>query len=391
MSCMENRNPKRYNNIKLGIGLGKGTFSFILIFLFVLLGYSSLLNDFLSEYISNSYLLFIAFVFVVGGVTAVIFAPVNVYTDFYLEHKYNLSNQTFFKYILERLKGLFVSIVIGVPILIFFFFVLNKYGPLWWLPLAIGLFLLSVVLGRIAPVVILPLFYKVTPIDNENLPEDKAGLKSRIETLSKDAGIKVENVYKFDMSKNTKKANAAFTGIGKSKRIILGDTLIDNYTQDEIETVVAHELGHYKKKHIIKNIIIGTVTSFLTLFLIAVLYENTIGIFGFTSIKEIAALPVLSLWGAIIGLIQSPFNNILSRKFEYEADEYAVTSTGKPESYISTLEKLTEQNLGDRDPHPFIEWFFYSHPSIKNRINALRKFLNNNSTSFPGKLEFESN
>ena len=282
--------------------------------------------------------------------------------------------------------------MIGVPILIFFFYVLNRYGSLWWLPLAIGLFVISVVLGRIAPVVILPLFYKVTPIDNENLPEDKAGLKSRIETLSKDAGIKVENVYKFDMSKNTKKANAAFTGLGKSKRIILGDTLIDNYTQDEIETVVAHELGHYKKKHIIKNIIIGTIASFLTLFLIAVLYENSIGLFGFNSIKEIAALPVLSLWGAVIGLIQSPFNNILSRKFEYEADEYAVTSTGKPESYISTLEKLTEQNLGDKDPHPFVEWFFYSHPSIKNRINALRKFLNkNNNTSIPGKLEFESN
>ena len=304
---MENRSYKRYNNIKLGIGIGKGIFSFILILLFVLLGYSSLLDHLLSEYISNSYLLFIAFVFVVAGVTAIIFAPVNYYTDFYLEHKYNLSNQTFFKYILEHLKGLLVSIVIGVPILIFFFYVLNRYGSFWWLPLAIGLFVLSVVLGRIAPIIILPLFYKITPIDNENLPEDKTELKSRIEMLSKDAGIKVQNVYKFDMSKNTKKANAAFTGIGKSKRIILGDTLIDNYTQDEIETVVAHELGHYKKKHIIKNIIIGTVTSFLTLFLIAVLYQNTIGLFGFNSIKEIAALPVLSLWGAIIGLIQSPF------------------------------------------------------------------------------------
>ena len=389
---MENRNSKRYNNIKLAIGIGKGILSFILILLFVLLGYSSLLNDFLSEYISNSYLLFIVFVFVVGGVTAVIFAPVNLYADFYLEHKYHLSNQTFFKYILEHLKGLLVSIVIGVPILIFFFYVLNRYGPMWWLPLAIGLFVLSVVLGRIAPILILPLFYKITPIDNENLPKDKAELKSRIEALSRDAGIKVENVYKFDMSKNTKKANAAFTGLGKSKRILLGDTLIDNYTQDEIETVVAHELGHYKKKHITKNIIIGTVTSFLTLFLIAALYESTLGIFGFNSIKEIAALPVLSLWGAVIGLIQSPFNNILSRKFEYEADEYAVTSTGKPESFISTLEKLTEQNLGDKDPHPFVEWFFYSHPSIKNRINALRKFINkNNNPSFPGELEFESN
>jgi len=374
---------KKYNNIKLAIGIGKGVISFILIFLFVALEYSSLLVNYLSGYISNPYFLFIAFVFVTGVATSILFAPVNYYTEFYLEHKYNLSNQTFLKYIIEHLKGLLVSIVIGVPILIFFFYVLNEFGSLWWLPLAVGLFIISVVLGRIAPVLILPIFYKITPIDNDEL-------KSRIEKLAKGAGIKVQNVYKFDMSKNTKKANAAFTGLGKSKRILLGDTLLENYTQDEIETVIAHEMGHYKKKHIIKNIIIGTVTSFLTLFLIAFLYENTIGLFGFDSITEIAALPFLSLWGAVIGLIQSPFNNILSRKFEYEADEYAVTATSKPGPYISTLKKLTEQNLADKDPHPFVEWFFYSHPSIKNRIRALKKFVDDN-LSLSQELKFEGN
>ncbi len=373
---------KKYNNIKLAIGIGKGIISFILIFLFVALGYSSILVNYLSGYFSNSYLLFIAFVFITGGATSILFAPVNYYAEFYLEHKYNLSNQTFLKYIIEHLKGLLISIVIGVPILIFFFYVLNEFGSLWWLPLAIGLFIISVVLGRIAPVLILPIFYKITPIDNEDL-------KSRIERLAKDAGIKVQNVYKFDMSKNTKKANAAFTGLGKSKRILLGDTLLDNYSQDEIETVIAHEMGHYKKKHIIKNIIIGTVSSFLTLFLIAFLYENTIALLSFKSITEIEALPILSLWGAVIGLIQSPFGNILSRKFEYEADEYAVTATSKPGPYISTLKKLTEQNLADKDPHPFVEWFFYSHPSIKNRINALKKFVND--LSFTQELKFEEN
>jgi STE24 endopeptidase len=379
---MENRDYKKYNNIKLAIGIGKGVISFVLIFLFVAFGYSSVLVKYLSGYFSNSYLLFIAFVFITGIATSILFAPINYYTEFYLEHKYKLSNQTFFKYIIEHVKGLLVSIVIGVPILFFFFYVLNEFGSLWWLLLAIGLFLISVVLGRIAPVLILPIFYKITPIDNEDL-------KSRIERLAKDAGIKVQNVYKFNMSKNTKKANAAFTGLGKSKRILLGDTLLEYYTQDEIETVIAHEMGHYKKKHVIKNIIIGTISSFLTLFLIAFLYENTIGIFGFDSITQIAALPILSLWGAIIGLVQSPFNNILSRKFEYEADEYAVTATSKPGPYISTLKKLTEQNLADKDPHPFVEWFFYSHPSIKNRINALKKFVDD--LSLTQDLKFEGN
>jgi STE24 endopeptidase len=234
------------------------------------------------------------------------------------------------------------------------------------------LFIVSVILARVVPILILPIFYKITPVDNENL-------KSKIAALAEDAGIKVENVYKFDMSKNTKKANAAFTGIGKSKRILLGDTLLNSYSEDEIETVIAHELGHYKKKHIVKNIIIGTASSFLTLFLISLLYQFSLRWFGFSAISQIAALPVLSLWGMLIGVIQTPLSNILSRKYEYEADQYAVSSTKKPGAFIRTLEKLTQQNLGDKDPHPFIEWFFYSHPSIKNRISAIDHFVKKNN------------
>ncbi len=360
---------KKYNNIKLGFSIGEGILSFVLILLFVLTGLSLGLQNYINQFTSNSYILFLLFTIATGIAGAIIFSPINFYTGFYLEHKYNLSNQTFFKWIWEGAKGIAVSSIIGLPILLFFYYTLNQFGNLWWLPFAIVLFLVSVILARVVPVLILPLFYKVTPIDDEEL-------KNRINILAKGAGIKVENVYKFDMSKNTKKANAAFTGIGKSKRILLGDTLLESYTKDEIETVIAHELGHYKKKHIIKNIIIGTAASFLTLFLISYFYKISIYWFGFDKITIIAALPILSLWIMLIGLIQTPLTNILSRKYEYEADEYALSSTRKPLSFKSTLEKLTEQNLGDKDPHPFVEWFFYSHPSIKNRISALEKFAN---------------
>ena len=363
---------KKYNNIKLGFSIGEGVLSFVLILLFVLTGLSLNLQNYVNQITSNSYLLFLLFTMVTGISMAIIFSPINFYTGFYIEHKYNLSNQTFFKWIWEGTKGVAVSSVIGIPLLLFFYYTLNQFGNLWWLPFAIVLFIVSVILARVVPVFILPLFYKITPIEDEDL-------KSRINSLAKDAGIKVENVYKFDMSKNTKKANAAFTGIGKSKRILLGDTLLENYTKDEIETVIAHELGHYKKKHIIKNIIIGTVASFLTLFIISYLYKISIRWFGFDRITIVAALPLLSLWIMLVGLIQTPLTNILSRKYEYEADEYAVSSTGKPVSFESTLEKLTEQNLGDKNPHPFVEWFFYSHPSIKNRISALKKYAKDNN------------
>jgi len=362
---------KKYNNIKLFVGIGEGIISFLLILLFITTGLSITLENYLSAYFTNNYLLFLAFVFVTGLAGIIIFSPINFYLGFYLEHKYNLSNQTFSKWIWENLKALAVSVVIGTPILLIFFYSINNFNSLWWLPFAIILFLVSVILARIVPVFILPLFYKIIPIDNEDL-------KSRINMLAKDASIKVENVYRFDMSRNTKKANAAFTGIGKSKRILLGDTLTDNYTQDEIETVIAHELGHYKKKHITKNIIIGTASSFLTLFLIAFFYESSLPFFGFKSINEIAALPVLSLLAMLIGVIQTPLSNMLSRKYEYEADQYAVSITNKPAAFIATLEKLTEQNLADKDPHPFVEWFFYSHPSIKNRIAAIKKYYSDN-------------
>jgi STE24 endopeptidase len=377
---------KKYNNIKLAIGIGEGVVSFILILLFVWLGYSEELELYLSVYFSNPYLLFLAFLFVIGLAGSILSYPVSYYSGFYLEHKYNLSNQTFWKWILEGLKGLLVSLVIGLPILLTFYYILNTFHSLWWLPFAIIMFFISVVLSQIFPILIFPIFYKITPIENEDL-------KERIKLLASNAKLKVENVYKFDMSKNTKKANAAFTGLGKTKRIILGDTLLGNYTPEEIETVIAHELGHFKKKHIIKNIIIGTASSFLTLFIIASLYQISLSWFGFENITQVAALPLLALWSTLIGLVQSPLGNILSRKFEYEADEYAITETKNPGAFIKTLEKLTDQNLGDKDPHPFVEWFFYSHPSIKNRIAAIEKFASaNNLTLVIGSdLSLETN
>ena len=352
--------PKKYNNIKLVIGIGKAVASFILLLYFIVGGYSSWLEAYLSRYIDNSYLLFVTFVVILGGISSLIFFPISFYTDFLLEHKYKLSNQSFRRWLWEELKGILVGSVIGLPLLLLFFWSLNTFMEMWWLSFAIIVFLFSVILAKVVPLIILPLFYKITPLEDEEL-------KERILKLSEAVGMKVENVFKFDMSKNTKKANAAFTGLGKTKRILLGDTLLENYTSDEIETVLAHELGHYKHNHIVKNIIIGTVFSFLTLFLIALLYSVSIDWFGFISITQISALPLLSLWGMLIGTMQTPISNWLSRKYEYEADEYAVLSTNKKQAFIDTLDKLTDQNLGDKNPHPLVEWFFYSHPSINKR------------------------
>lgn len=361
--------PKKYNRIKLTIGIVKSIVTFILIFLFVFTDYSKILVEFVKIYVENPYLILLGFVIIFGTAMSILFFPVNFYVDFLLEHKYKLSNQKFFAWIWENFKAMIVGSVIGIPLLLIFYFVLQSYGSLWWLPFSILLFVVSVVLSKIVPIIILPIFYKVSPIEDEDL-------KKRILRLSENVNLKVENIFQFDMSKNTKKANAAFTGLGKTKKILLGDTLTNEFTNDEIETVIAHELGHYKHKHIIINIFVSTITSFVTLYFLSILYELSLPWFGFSQITDIAALPLLSLWGILIGLVQTPLTNILSRKHEYQADEYAVKSTGKKEVFINTLEKLTEQNLGDKNPHPFVEWFFYSHPSVKNRVAHINNLSN---------------
>ena len=356
---------KKYNNIKLAVSIFEAVTSFILLVLFVWLGYSAKLENLIRNFIGNDYLVLGIFVLALGIISSVLFSPFNYYTGYFLEHKYNLSNQTFISWILDSAKGALVGILIGIPILAAFYFVIRKFGIIWWVPFGCVLFIFSVVLAQIVPVIILPLFYKVTPLENELL-------KEKIMKLCSEANLKISNFFKFNMSKNTKKANAAFTGLGKTKRILLADTLLDNYSEDEIETVIAHELGHYKKKHIIKNLFIGTFSSFLIFFLIAYLHYATLRWFGFNSILQISSFPVLVIWASLIGIVQAPISNIISRKFEYEADNYAVIATNKPEAFLQTLEKLTNQNLGDLEPHPFVEWFFYSHPSIENRIKNIR-------------------
>ncbi len=300
-------NSKKYNNTKLLISIAKGVSSFLLLFFFVYSGLSLQLKLYISSYLKNNYLILIVFVLITALAGGIIFAPINFYTDYILEHKYNLSNQTISQWFLEGLKGILVSTAIGIPILLLFFYSLNEFGHNWWLPFAIALFVISILLARVLPVLILPIFYKISPLENEEL-------SLRIKNLALNAGVKVENIYKFDMSKNTKKANAAFTGLGKSKRILLGDTLLSEYSYDEIETVIAHELGHYKYKHILKNIFIGTVSSFLTLFLVSLLYAFSISWFHFSEITDISALPLLVLWMILIGLIQAPITNIISRR-----------------------------------------------------------------------------
>ena len=355
---------KTYNRSKLGAGVASSVLSFALLLVLVLSGLTRDIEAWVESMVGGDYGTLLVFAFAIGLIQSAFTLPIGYYSGYILEHRYNLSNQTIGQWVWERLKATGISLPIVVGLLALLYACLAEYGMLWWLPVSCAITLFSVVLARLAPVLIMPLFYKFTPVSD-------GPLKERILRLCGNAGLRIQGIFMFNLSKNTRKANAGFTGIGKAKRIILGDTLVKEFSQEEIETVFAHELGHYKYRHITIGIVTGIVSTFAGLFIAAQAYGWSVGVFRFSSITEIAALPLLVLWLSLFGLVTAPLGNMLSRRHERQADSYAVQSTGNAQAFVSALKKLAAMNLADPSPHPLVEFLFYSHPSIGRRIQTV--------------------
>lgn len=278
---------KEYNRIRILIEILNLIISLAFLLVLIFTPLSKFFETKMYSFTSNDYLAFILFLMVIGILNSIITVPLEFYSSFIIEHKYQLSNQKLRDWILERLKSTLVSTLIGVPLALVFFYLIKNY-EYWWLILTIIVFVFSILLVRLAPTLIFPIFYKFTKLENEQL-------KQKITDLCSKFNLRFEGIYSFNLSKNTKKANAGFTGIFKSKRIILSDTLIENFTDDEILTIFAHKLGHYKKKHIVKNILIGLITTTLTFYITNYLYLEIIKKFEFTSPAQLSALPILLL------------------------------------------------------------------------------------------------
>ena len=360
------KQAKEYERIKLVTGIVEGVLSFLLILAFIVFGFTKKLEVFAAGYFSNAYLQILLFGAILGFITSVLSFPFDYFFGFRLEHKYGLSNLTFRGWIKEKFKGFLVGMVLGLPIVLFFYYLLSNF-QYWWVLFGLIVTFYSVLLSQIAPIFIFPIFYKFKPIEDE-------ALRNKLLALCEKVGFKIKGVYAFDMSKTTKKANAAFTGMGKTKRIIIGDTLISGFTHDEIETVFAHELGHYKKGHIRKQIFLSFFSTFAGLFVVSTLYDLLLPVFGFHSRWELASLPLLMLIAGTLTFLLSPIGAYISRKYEYEADRFAVSTTENIEAFKSTMEKLAFQNLADVEPAGLVEFWFHSHPPIKKRIHAVEGY-----------------
>jgi STE24 endopeptidase len=357
---------KKYNKIKLRLSIVDVVLNLIIIAVLAFSGISQVVVGFITGFVTNDYIAFLFFITIIGILYSILNFPFDFYGSYIIEHRFSLSNQTVAAWLIEKIKGAAVGIVIGVPVAVVFYVFLKLTGWFWWLWFSVFIFFISVFLARVAPVIIFPLFYKF-----KNLESDE--IRRRITRLLDDQGIPIKGIYSFNLSKDTKKANAGFTGIGRSKRIILSDTLIGQFTPDEIAVVFAHEMGHYKKRHIVKSIALGAFSIFLSFYLCGELYRLTLGYLGFAHVYDIAAIPVLFFYLTLFSLVTMPLSNALSRKYEREADRYALEVTRDREAFISSMEKLADMNLADRDPNPVTEFMLYSHPSIKKRIAFARK------------------
>ncbi len=284
--------------------------------------------------------------------------PFSFYSGYVVEKSFKLSNQNFLQWFGLFLKKNVLGFAFSMFLVWGLYFLIWNFPDRWWLFAWAAFAVVSYVIGKIFPVFIVPLFYKYGPVENQEVT-------ALIKKLAERFKLPLSKIYSLNLSKTTKKANAAFMGLGKTKRVVLSDTLLAHFTPEEIEAVVAHELGHCIHQDIWKNLAVGLVSSFFGFWLVYKILPGA---------EDIANLPLIFLIFYAFHLVLMPLQNGFSRWVEKQADRFAFDACGKPRILRECLEKLGRVNLSDPDPNPVFEWFFYDHPSIGRRVRSIQQW-----------------
>ena len=325
----------------------------------------------------TTFLCALIFYFATSLVASIFSLPFELYNEFKIEKKFGFSNMTVKLWLTDKIKGLCVSLIITGILLAAIIAVLVSFPTIWWILVTIVILIFSIVAMVIYPVIIAPMFNKFTPLEDGEL-------KERISALITNLGFKSSGIFVMDASKRSGHSNAYFGGFGKTKRIVLFDTLINQLTTDELEAVLGHELGHYKLKHITKRLCFLIPMELVLMFLLYVIAQSTslYAGFGFAVTPETVismqfiGLLLASMITSPLQELFSPVINYSSRRDEYQADKFSAKLTGKPEALISGLIKLNCENLSELLPPKLYVMWNYSHPSLLERINALKKTEN---------------
>ena len=364
---LEYQKSQRYKKEKYQFGIITSGVSIIATLLFFFLDGFEFVDQMARGISSNEIVIALLFFGIIMFANDLLSTPFSYYNTFVIEEKFGFNKTTFKIFILDKIKGWLMAIILGGGILSLIIWFYQSTGPNFWLYAWGIVILFSVFLNMFYARLIVPLFNKQTPLE-------EGSLRSKIETYATQVGFSLKNIFVIDGSKRSTKANAYFSGFGREKRITLYDTLINELEEDEIVAVLAHEVGHYKRKHIIYNLFASIITMGVTFWLLSLfvgmpIFSKALGV----------SIPSFHIGLIAFGILYTPISeitgllmNLLSRKFEYEADDYA-KNTFKPQPLVTALKKLSKNSLSNLTPHPAYIFMHYSHPTLLQRYKNLSK------------------
>jgi len=365
------RKSQQYLRETTAFGLIHDTFHLVIILAFILAGGFNFVDEIARSAGADTITTGLIFAGIILLMSQLIDIPFSAWSTFVIEEKFGFNKTTVKTFITDILKGLVLTALIGglvFAVIIWFF---EAMGPEAWIYCWVALSIFQIMLMFVAPVLIMPLFNKFEPLG-------PGKLKKSIMDYARKENFKMQGVFKMDGSKRSTKSNAFFTGFGKFKRIVLFDTLIARHTVEELTAIIAHEMGHYKLKHILKAIVRSILMAGFTFWLLSLFIGNQ-GLFQAFRMEHVSIYASLFFFGflyAPIGMVTGIIDKAISRRHEFEADEYAVRSYGHPDDMINALKKLSVDNLSNLTPHPFMVALEYSHPPVLERIRAIRKIAN---------------
>lgn len=356
---------KTYQRFKLRLSLLSIILDLVVVAFLLFSGLTIHLRNLVMQWTDNAWLVVLYFFLILGLAMQLLSLPLDYYRGFHVEKRFGMSNQTRRGWLWDWIKSFLISGLLGLGAVELIYFLLRTTGQNWWWIAALMVMGVLVILAKLVPIILIPLFYRIKPLEREEL-------KARLLALAERCGTSVMDVFEMQLSAKTRAANAALAGWGSTRRILLGDTLLHDYSDDEIESVLAHELAHHHYGHIWKGMVAQAGSMLMGFYLADKLLLWGVNVRGYNSIADVAAFPLLALSFVLIALVLLPLMNGLSRHFERQADRFAVQLTRQPQSLASAFRKMAVQNLSDPSPHPIVEFVFYSHPSINRRIAALQ-------------------
>ena len=355
--------PKRYESAKHFVAI-TGFILDVLILLYLLLSGSSIWIRQFAETLSNSEWISIAvYTLIVIGIFKLIDLPLSFYSGYLLEHRFGLSRQSLTGWIKDQVKAVGLGIALSLAAVEVIYQLLRDRPDHWWLYAGLAFITFVVLMTNLAPVLLLPLFFKFRPVENQDL-------QNRVARLARRTNTSVCGIFEWSLGEKTRKANAAVVGWGNTRRIIVSDTLLQNFSGEEIEVIMAHELCHHVKNHIWQGIAVQSLLTLAGFYVVGRALPGFSLKFGFRGIADVATLPLFALMMMALSVLALPAVNYFLRRLETAADLYALDMTGDALAFVSSMEKLADLNLANKAPNKIIQFIFHSHPSVEDRIKV---------------------